>query len=363
VTSKGKSFTIIGALAAFPRRLAAREVERRGGRLRSNVTRRTTHVVFGRKLLSRWGEAAIATRVIREREAGRELLSENAFLQLLGLRKGSETSAIPHASMIEQSKLSQQDFELLSLFDAFEHDNEPYSFRDLILARKYAGLIAGGATWGSVVRSVHGASEDVTSLTALSLEAEGRQAIYARHGESRSELNGQLILPIGWPDDAALDDLFEQAEQAEADKRFAEAATLFWRCQSIDPNDPDFAFNRANCLAKTGRFEEARQSFLHALKLDAKFVEAWFNLANLLQRQGQAGPARNHLQRAIALDPDYADAVYNLATLEFGEGNLPDARRWWARYLELDSGSEWARNAAKGVQYVDAELGRRMPAR
>ena len=42
-----------------------------------------------------------------------------------------------------------------ALFDAFEHDAEPYSFRDLILARKYAGLMAGGAAWGAIARSVH----------------------------------------------------------------------------------------------------------------------------------------------------------------------------------------------------------------
>ena len=46
----GAVFGTIGALAAFPLRLAAREVERRHGQLRRGVTRRTSHVVFGRTL-------------------------------------------------------------------------------------------------------------------------------------------------------------------------------------------------------------------------------------------------------------------------------------------------------------------------
>ncbi|RVA81563.1 O-linked GlcNAc transferase, partial [Mesorhizobium sp. M7A.F.Ca.CA.001.08.2.1] len=38
----GAVFGTIGALAAFPLRLAAREVERQHGQLRRGVTRRTT---------------------------------------------------------------------------------------------------------------------------------------------------------------------------------------------------------------------------------------------------------------------------------------------------------------------------------
>ncbi|RVA47291.1 O-linked GlcNAc transferase, partial [Mesorhizobium sp. M7A.F.Ca.CA.004.11.1.1] len=51
----GAVFGTIGALAAFPLRLAAREVERQHGQLRRGITRRTTHVVFGRTLLARAG--------------------------------------------------------------------------------------------------------------------------------------------------------------------------------------------------------------------------------------------------------------------------------------------------------------------
>ena len=113
-------------------------------------------MVFGRTLLDKRSDA-------RDRGAGRRpsarpartLLSENGFLRLLGLCQAPERSALTRQSLLDQSGLAPRDFDLLALFDAFEHDAEPFSFRDLILARKYAGLIAGGASWGAIARSVH----------------------------------------------------------------------------------------------------------------------------------------------------------------------------------------------------------------
>lgn len=355
----GNTFGIVGALAAFPRRLAAREVERQKGHLRRSLTRRTTHVVFGCKLLARADNAKIEARIEQERKAGRQLMSENGFLRMLGLRQCSETSAMTRTSLLEQAGLAERDFELLSLFDAFEHDSEPFSFRDLILSRKYARLIAGGANWGAIVRSIHRSSGTVASLTALSLETEGDDAIYVRVGERLSELDGQMLLPIARSTDMELDEAFEQAEEAEAEERFDDAAVLYERCLSIDPKDPDVAFNLANCLVAAGKPDQARRCFLVALKLDPDFVEAWFNLANLLTSQGQADRARKHLESAIAIDGNYADAIYNLATLEFKASRLAEARRLWARYLELDAVSEWARNAAKGIHYADLHLARK----
>ncbi|MBZ9775429.1 tetratricopeptide repeat protein [Mesorhizobium sp. CO1-1-8] len=363
----GGVFGTIGALAAFPLRLAAREVERQEGQLRRGVTRRTTHVVFGRTLLakaglSRNGDADIERRIATERAAGHKLLSENGFLRLLGLMKTPEASSLSRQSLIEQSRLSGADLDLLSLFDAFEHDAEPYSFRDLILARKYAGLIAGGATWGAIARSVH-RSGPVASLTAKSLNVgsqHGRaDAIYLEGGQS--ELDGQLLFDLGNAGSAAddtLEELFAEAEAAEEGGDHDGAAALYQRCLAIDPSDAIAAFNRANCLRAGGHAADAAHDYINAIKLDPAFVEAWFNLAGLMSEQGRDASARRHLQKAIALDKTYADPVFNLARLEFDAGDLPEARRLWGRYLELDADSEWARVAAKGVQFVDMQLAR-----
>jgi tetratricopeptide (TPR) repeat protein len=364
----GAVFGAIGALAAFPLRLAAREVERQNGQLRRGVTRRATHVIFGRTLLAkaglaRAGDAEIERRVAAERAAGRMLISENGFLRLLGLMKAPEASALSRQSLIDQSRLSAAALDLLSLFDAFEHDAEPYSFRDLILARKYAGLIAGGATWGAIARSVH-RSGPVASLTAKSLNVgsqHGRpDAIYLEGGQS--ELDGQLLFDLGMAGSAGddtLEELFAEAEAAEQQGDHDRAAALYQRCLAIDPSDAIAAFNRANCLRAAGHAAEAAHDYARAIKLDPGFVEAWFNLAGLMSDEGKVASARRHLQKAVALDAKYADAVFNLARLEFDAGNLGEARRWWVRYLELDADSEWARVAARGVQFVDLDLARK----
>ncbi|MER8388073.1 tetratricopeptide repeat protein [Mesorhizobium sp. M1428] len=355
----GTIFGTIGALAAFPLRLAAREVARQHGQLRRGVTRRTTHVVLGRKLLAKAGDGEIERRTAAERAAGRKLVSENGFLRLLGLMKAPEASALSRQSLIDQSRLTGADLDLLSLFDAFEHDAEPYSFRDLILARKYAGLVAGGASWAAIARSVH-RSGPIASLTAKSL-AVGSQhgradAIYLEGGQS--ELDGQLLFDLGTQDDDTLEELFADAEAAEEAEDHEQAAALYQRCLAIDPSDAIAAFNRANCLRAAGHAAEAAHDYARAIKLDPGFVEAWFNLAGLMSEEGRVASARRHLLKAIALDAKYADAVFNLARLEFDAGNLAEARRSWVRYLELDANSEWARMAAKGIQFVDLQLAR-----
>lgn len=352
----GRTFGLVGALAAFPRRLAAREVERRGGQLRRGATRGASEVVFGRGLLARASPAAIEARVEAERAAGRRLLSENGFLRLLGLCGAPGASALSRQSLIDQARLAPRAFDLLALFDMFEHDAEPFSFRDLILARKYAGLIGGGASWGAIARSVHRGGP-VTSLSARSLRAVGEAAIYVSDSGGLSEMDGQLLLELGQPQDSEIEEMFAAAEAAETEGRHEAGAALYARCLGLDPLDAVAAYNRANCLRAAGRLDEAAQDFARALKFDPDFVEAWFNLACLMRERGRPEAARRHLIRAIALDAGYADAVFNLATIEYDAGNLDEARRWWSRYLELDSDSDWARAAARGVRFVDLRSG------
>jgi len=354
VTAQGRIFGLVGALAAFPRRLVAREVGRQGGALRRGVTRRTTDIVFGRSLL-KLPERRIRAHHKAAAAHGIRLLSEHGFLRLLAVEDVPTGATLTRASLLEQSRLQSVDFDLLSIFDAFENDAEPFSFRDLILARKYAGLIAGGAGWEAIARSVH-RSGSVASLTALSLQAGRDETIYARLGEQLSELDGQGLLPLGSSDDAELEALFEAAEEAEAEGRYLEAATLYERCTAIDASDPVASFNRANCLHAAGRNTDARQAQMLALKRDPKFVEAWFNLAGIEREQGNVAAARRHFQKAIAIDARYADAVFNLANLEYEAGDLGAARKWWTRYLQLDDSSEWARVAMRGIQYADLNL-------
>ena len=342
---------IVGGLSAFPRRLAAKAVSGKGGRLRRGITRHTARVVVGRTLLDKQTDAEIEQRVAALRETGTTLVSENGFLRSLGLLAAPEQSSLSRQSLLDQSKLDGRLFDLLALFDVFEHDAEPFSFRDLILSRKYAGLLASGATWGAIARSVH-RSGPVASLTAMSLHPGGPKRIHALFGDDRAELDGQRLLALAPIEDES-EEYFSLAEAAEAAGLFAEAAVLYGHCLSIDPNDSVAAYNRANCLKAANDNSEAANAYMQAIKRDPDFVEAWFNYAGLLREEGKIAIARQHLKTAIDIDPDYADAIYNLATLEYDAGNLGEARRWWVRYLELDQDSEWAKTASRGIAYAD----------
>ncbi len=280
----GASVGMIGALGALPRRIAAREVAARGGELHRGTTRRTTVVVFGRSLLARLGETEIEAQVAAACGPGRSLRSENGFMRLLAGNAPAE--GMTRVAVLEQSGLAPLDLDHLALFDAFENDVEPFSFRDLILAGKYAGLVAGGAGWGAIARSV-GRFGPAVSLTAKSLQVGGGQvgggkAIYARHDETLAELDGQLLLELGAAEDP--DDAFAAAEAAEDAGDAISAAALYARCLAIDPGDAVAAFNRANCLAASDRGREAEHELARALRLDPGFVEAWFNLAGLRAR-------------------------------------------------------------------------------
>lgn len=350
------TFGLVGALRAFPHRLAAKAVASRGGRLRRGITRQTQRVVLGRRLLDKGSDAEIEARLASLAAAGLKLVSENGLLRWLHLIEAPERADLTRQALLDQSRLPGAIFDRLALFDAFEHDAEPFSFRDLILARKYAGLIAGGASWRAVARSVHDAGP-VASLTALSLHPGGARKIYAAAGERRTELDGQHLLPLEPADDDS-EQYFTLAEDAEAAGLFAEATVLYARCLALDPSDSVAAFNRANCFRALGETDEAAAAYARAIKLDPAFVEAWFNCAALLKDDGRGAAARRHLERAIAIDPDYADAVYNLATLHFDAHELAAARHWWSRYLELDSDSDWARTAARGIAFIDLETRR-----
>lgn len=355
-TEAGHTFGLIGPLAAFPLRLVSREAERRGHRVRRGVQRRASHLVIGRRLLAS-ADGAVDERLRAALDTGRTLLSENGFLRELELLEPADGRTVDAQSMLAQSRLAEADYDILRLFDAFECDSGPFTFRDLILAKKYAGLIANGAGPLDIARSVQ-RSASVASLASKTLHADRKGGVLASFDEGLGELSGQLLFDLGGKGEDE-EEAFADAEALEEDGRYLAAAELYRRCLALDPRDAVAAFNRANCLRAAGRPNEAATDYLRALKIDPSFAEAWFNLADLKADQDQPDEARRCLQRAIALDADYADAIYNLARLEFEMENLEEAKRLWQAYLKLDGTSEWARTAMRGIQYADLHSAKR----
>lgn len=344
----GESIGVIGALRAFPLRVAARLVADHGGHLHRGTPRGTTMAVLSHSLLTQPLDV-VASKVGAAKNAVRTARSENGLLRLLGRLPATGQTAMTQVALLDQSGLAAADFDRLALFDAFETDLEPFSFRDLILAKKYTGLIVTGASWYDIARAVN-AVGPVGALTALTLQTAGDR-IVSQDRFSTAELDGQrrLALP-DLPDEA--EDFFAHAENAEAAGLFAEAATLYGHCAQIDRADATAPFNQGNCLRETGQLQEAAQAYAVSLKRDATLTDTWFNCADVLRKLGKIEAARSHLLRAIALDAGYADAVYNLAALEYDAGEINAAAAQWRRYLELDNQSEWAARARAGLAMV-----------
>lgn len=352
--ARGAVFAIIGALEAFPHRLAAREIEARGGTLRRGVSRGTEIAVIGHRLVQKADAERINKRLNEARTAGATLVSEHAFLRLLGLaREPDDHRQLSAAELREKSGLDPEAFERLRLFDVFDVAEEPFGFRDLVAARQCAGLLRDGVEWIDLVRAVQSQSpiSPDGGLSQVRLERSEWNRVLVRTGDALTELSGQHILDL--PEEAdSVDHVFEDAKEAEDDEDWMRASTLYQRCHDMDPKDPVIAFNLSHALLQEDDLDGARRALNKVLKLDPGFAEAWFNLASIAGREGDPAAARRHLTKAIEVDADYPDPYYNLALLEFQAGKHDAAAQLWSRYLEFDSDSEWGHKARQGLQLI-----------
>ncbi|MGH6924521.1 MAG: tetratricopeptide repeat protein [Propylenella sp.] len=351
---EGAVFAIIGALDAFPHRLAARAIEAWGGILRRGVSRGTDIAVVGHRLIQNATPTRIAKRLDEARRAGARLVSERGFLRLLGLARESEGERrLSAAGLLAQSGLDTESFELLRLFDIFDVAEEPFGFRDLVAGRQCAGLIRDGVEATALIRAVQTRSpiSPDGGLSQVRLERSEWNRVLMRTGDALTELSGQHILAL--PDERdSVDQLFEEGKDAEDEEDWERARAAYQRCHAMDPRDPVIAFNLSHALLQLGDLQGARRTLNKVLTLDKRFAEAWFNLASIARRENDRATARRHLMKAIEADPDYPDPIYNLALLEFENGKHDEAARLWARYLELDPASEWGHKARQGLQLI-----------
>ncbi len=363
MTVEGAIFAIIGALDAFPQRLAAREIEARGGALRRGVSRGTSVAIIGHRLVQKSDADRIDKRLQEARAAGATLISEHAFLRLLGLaREPEDHRQLSAAELMDKSGLDPASFDRLRLFDIFSVAEEPFGFRDLVVARQCAGLIRDGVDWITLIRAVQTRSPISSDggLSQVRLERSEWNRVLMRSGDALTELSGQLILDL--PEEAdSVDALFDDAKDAEDDEDWARATALYRRCHAMEPRDPVIAFNLSHALLQQDELAGARRALNTVLKLDPTFAEAWFNLASVARREDDIAGARRHLLKAIEADADYPDPIYNLALLEFEAGKHDEAVRLWSRYLELDPDSEWGHKARQGLQLIALMKGPREP--
>jgi tetratricopeptide (TPR) repeat protein len=351
---EGTTFAIVGALDAFPRRLAARAILARGGTLHRTPSGKTRFLVLGHRMADGRTAAKITHTIERSRKAGATPISENAFLRQLGLAKEPEAARqIASRSLVDQSGLDGETFDHLRLFDAFEFSEEPFGFRDLVAAKQYRRLIGDGLDWLGLVRAVlSGRSGSSGSLANVRLERSSWNDVLMRDGPALTELSGQHLLALPAEGKLSADELFDEAQEAEEAEDWARARPLYQKAHAIEPSDPVIVFNLSHALLKLGEWQEARRYLTKVLQLDPAYAEAWYNLASIARDQNDSDTARRYLSKAIAADPLYPDPVYNLALLEFDAGAFDEAARLWEKYRELDPDSEWGKKARQGLQLI-----------
>jgi tetratricopeptide (TPR) repeat protein len=123
------------------------------------------------------------------------------------------------------------------------------------------------------------------------------------------------------------------------------AEHLFRQAIDLEPNMSAALTNLGNLVYRQGELDEARKLYERALDHDPMQAEARYNLANLLEDLGETELAIAELRRVCAACPDFADAHYNLGLMLAQVGGTAQAKQHLERYLELDSGSDWASHA------------------
>jgi tetratricopeptide (TPR) repeat protein len=353
----GRTVTILGRLAALPNRVAVVEIGRRGGVARRALAQQTSLVAIGRQAAAQLADGRLQAKLARADQLGARCFSENALLRALELMPPAApvSAAVRLDELADKAALEPELVRLLVLFDVIQPDaHGALGFRDLIAAREVGRLLAEGVGLAAIIESTTAPggrrpSPDDHPLARLKLVCDDSGRIARRIEGCLAELDGQLRLPLGNPGNPSVDEVFEEAEDAEQAGDLAAAETLYRRCIGLDRSDPIAPFNLANVLRELGRDREAKACLQLALVIDPKFADAWYNLALLFDAEGRKDLARAYLERASAADPDYADPLYNLAQLNFEAGELAAAGRLWQRYLVLDPDSEWSRLARHGL--------------
>jgi tetratricopeptide (TPR) repeat protein len=355
--------SVIGRLSVASA-VVARALAERGGTLQRGLSRQTGLVVVARSSARGLASGRLQARVARADRQGTPCVSEGTFLRALGLLAPVDPApaAIALDGLPDKVGLDASLVRLLVLYDLIEPQGGQCSFRDLVSAREVARLLGEGLDLTQILATTQELARQGPwrdhPLTRLKLVDDGSGHLARWIDGTLGELDGQLRLPLPAADNPSIDELFENAEEAEQTGDLATAESFYRRCVGLDKDEPIALFNLANVLCAQDRTAQAKLYLQRAVAIDPQFSEAWYNLALLLEKEGDKDAARVDFERAIQADPSYADPLYNLAHLEFEAEAYERARELWQRYLALDPDSEWSRTARKGLALCRREAKR-----
>jgi len=148
---------------------------------------------------------------------------------------------------------------------------------------------------------------------ALRLVTEGEAWLNERLGAGEQMLHRSVLI-------------HNKAQILVAMGRHEEALIEYDRVIEIDPNYPEYHFDRGNLLSRMGRLEEAVACYAHALEISPPFPEVCYNRAAAHNRLGDAERALADLDYLLEIEPAHLDGRLNRATLRLEAGDPAGAR-------------------------------------
>lgn len=159
--------------------------------------------------------------------------------------------------------------------------------------------------------------------------------------------------------------LFDAGYVADVQNRTADAASLYRRAVTADPNAFDAHLLLGILLAREGKTEEARPELVRATQLDPGEggpelkARAWRALARI-DRDSNPTAASNDLLEALKLSPETEEDTLMAADLAARSGDAGAAEAAYRRVLAKDPNSEPANTGLahlliKQKQYPEAE--------
>jgi tetratricopeptide (TPR) repeat protein len=220
------------------------------------------------------------------------------------------------------------------------HGESAYAFSDLHLIRDADALLAEGASFRAVLRTLL-ASRSGQLTFDFRIEAPRAKVLQLTQREPPPMT--ALLSPVGPPPPSAAEEYFTAAstlddgDPANADK----ALLMYRRALEIDPYLVPAMINLANLHYGRDAIAEAQALYERAVALEADVFEAHFNLGNIFHDLGRYQEAQTRYREALRLNPAFADAHFYLAVTLEKAGQSPEARRHWRAYQQLAPQGEW----------------------
>ena len=349
---------------------ACRLVREAGGEPSSGVSRKTSFLIVGMAGWPLLADGGVASKLKRAEELRRRgcdlrILSEEAFLELLG-RKNRPQPAVPKthsaADVCKRLGLSSEALQLWEQFGLIRPEEGLYDFQDLVSLRTIAELVERGVRPEIIAQSLQSLSSILPEvdrpLAQLKIVVQNPRALSVDLGESRMAPNGQMLINFDKAPrhEAAIVPLhaspsetewFEYGQSCEESENYGEAVDAYRRAIAAEPRFAAAWFNLGNALRMLGQLDAAAKAYRESSRQVAAMAAALYNLADVEEEQGKIHDAVKSFREALQANPSYADAHFNLALCYEKLQRRTEARCHWEAYLKLDGSSQWARIARR----------------